>query len=343
MAETVPCSALFSAIFKQRLQVQQFQTVYPPSRLVVVNPYDTPGVTKFALDMRRKAEVLEYTQNVGAAVPKTKSASWASVVRQQASRRISVTSCPGNGTPTIIYSSVDKSGVPRGGDTEVLYLDPAVPLYHFINPVNERTYVEFENVIPEPFKAIIWSPVIVPVFPTPVNGIPTTVATGMFTSSVLSPQYQLRAVSPIAITVSGNTSARTTPTGSPKITVTVELHLFYNESKITQSSPYSATIELGFPLVATSPAADFTVTKYIGVGDAQNIIARAENGYVYTVRMVATVKFSSELDSTKISAQITANVPTDYPFSSTIAGLDLTPSPSPASTIPACSLTAVPL
>lgn len=317
MSATNPCSALFSAVFAQRQQAQQFREVLPPLRLDVVNPYDDPTVTKFKLDMRRKAEVLEYKQTVGATVREPKSAAWASIVRQSGRRPPPV--CPTPLTP--IVSSVDRSGVPRGGDTDVLYLDPTVPIYHLINPVNERSYVQFDNVIPDPFLVVVRPSVFLE---NEVSGI---VASGMFTSSIQMPRYRMRLVCPLALTVSGNTSARTPSGVTPTITLTIAVQLFYNETMIAQTDPYSRTIVVAFPL-ANEGSTDFTMTKYIWTADAQ-LLAQAGNGYVYTVRVAANARFSSDFDTSKISATITANIPVNYSDSPNSGILVPTPSPLP--------------
>ncbi len=101
----------------------------PPTRYTPVCPYGT-GLTPYQLDMRRKAEILQYKKNDTGST--TKKQSFVNVVKGASQRRTysktyienlsGNTSCP----PTISTAA----NIP--GPAFYLFLDPTVPLYNYV-------------------------------------------------------------------------------------------------------------------------------------------------------------------------------------------------------------------
>jgi hypothetical protein len=110
----------------------------PGIRYTPVNPY-LSGFTQQQLDMRRKAEILQYNKSSNGKI--TKKQSWVHLVRGSTQRKQYSSyyirqlqegalnpneSCPND---KYLPTSSKKSGVP--GPEIILYLDPNVPLYNY--------------------------------------------------------------------------------------------------------------------------------------------------------------------------------------------------------------------
>lgn len=140
----------------------------PPVRYEIIfnnntNPY-LDGFTKHQLDMRRKAEILQYAPNKRSQTNKqTKSQLWAQIVNGQYSRRTYPQSyiqnnlgengqlqpCP------VVYTPTSSSDVP--GANIVLYQDDSVPLYNFSE--NKQFSVQEKPVSDLPWEDLSYSDV----------------------------------------------------------------------------------------------------------------------------------------------------------------------------------------
>ena len=120
----------------------------PPPRLDLISPYiANSSLTKYDLDMRRKAEILKYeAKNTQSNSKLTKKQRFAKIVKTANGAKQAV--CASQ----IIKTSSTSSGVP--GKAIQLYLDPSVPLYNYTNSIT-RTFAEMENeyVLPWIFHA----------------------------------------------------------------------------------------------------------------------------------------------------------------------------------------------
>ena len=116
----------------------------PPVRYNPVSPY--PQNTKAQLDMRRKAEILKYSNNQQNTKTNniTKKEKWAYLVRGNSSQVVSYsnyinnisTTCSSNETQPMSTTASDVPGPPMN-----LYYDPTVPLYQYQNPsINNASY-----------------------------------------------------------------------------------------------------------------------------------------------------------------------------------------------------------
>ena len=116
----------------------------PPVRYNPVSPY--PQNTKAQLDMRRKAEILKYSNNQQNTKTNntTKKEKWAYLVRGNSSQVVSYsnyinnisTTCTSNETQPMSTTASDVPGPPMN-----LYYDPTVPLYQYQNPsINNASY-----------------------------------------------------------------------------------------------------------------------------------------------------------------------------------------------------------
>jgi hypothetical protein len=117
---TVDCTARLQAMLNN----------VPPQRVTLESPY--PKYTQFQLDMRRKAEVLQYKRSATKTNNPTKKQQFAQAVsgRQRVTPSLADKCAQIDaGLSTPLPASF--SGVPGGG---MLFYDPAVPLYNYTPP-----------------------------------------------------------------------------------------------------------------------------------------------------------------------------------------------------------------
>lgn len=121
----------------------------PPPRLDPSSPY--PQFTVRQLAMRRKVEILKYSNNEGAGT--TKSQKWSGLVRAQSMSQYAINN-PSSASATcpadeLIPTLTTRCDVP--GPAEYLYYDPAVPLYQYAT--QQRAFAT------EPASPYVWRPI----------------------------------------------------------------------------------------------------------------------------------------------------------------------------------------
>ena len=126
----------------QRQRLAFYHT--PPSRYTPISPY--PANTKQQLDMRRKVEILKYSNNQQNSKTNnlTKNEKWALLSRGKSSQSTSYsallsnrsTVCTSNETKLTSSTASDIPGPPIN-----IYYDPTTPLYHYQNAsINNASY-----------------------------------------------------------------------------------------------------------------------------------------------------------------------------------------------------------
>ena len=148
--------------YKQRLRMMFNE---PPPRLEIVSPYTTNGggYTKSQLDMRRKAEILQYKTS-------TKSGSNNRLTRAERFSKLATGSRIVNARVQSAENSCEnkptlsnRSGIP--GKPVTLFLDKMVPLYNY--KTNIRDYASLEKEADVPWKLFLDK-----TFPTYQSNIP---------------------------------------------------------------------------------------------------------------------------------------------------------------------------
>lgn len=103
----------------------------PPQRITLVSPYDK--YTQYQLDMRRKAEVLQYRNGPTRAGGFTKKQLFAKTVTltnpSSINTRNLAEQCASIDTTLSKPMPASASGVPGGG---FLFYDPSIPLYNYV-------------------------------------------------------------------------------------------------------------------------------------------------------------------------------------------------------------------
>lgn len=337
---TATCLARYRAQMRQRDQQQLFQTLVPPLRLTPANPYLETGVTPFQLAMRRKFDVLQYRRGGSVVAGQTAAQEWARLARMGSvvTRRLAppLATHPAYTTCDVAHPmSVDRSGVPRGGDTDVLYLDLVTPQYQYEDPRLDRNYLAFADLVPPPFLVHYSTGAATRGPPHPAAW-----ATVRFTASIAQPRYGLAVSVPLAITIAGvrkpeNTNLQLAT--SVTVTVARTLALYYNDSPVLLVPGGSALLTLGLPTTTettSSVPGGFSITQYLGALEAvlPNVLAQIDA--IYTVRVQCTVSFSATtVFQWEISGgTVAANVATDM-VPTTVTG-DVPVTLTPVGTLP---------
>ena len=140
----------------QRKRAQLYNI--PPTRYdnLAKNPYTEPNpatgtfFTNFDLNMRRKAEILKYSNNTSSTKTNnlTRAQRWSQLVNGKSARysQAYINSNPEPCPNTIIYTSSNASDVP--GPPILLYEDPDVPLYNLVNSATQDTNYGTQNSVP---------------------------------------------------------------------------------------------------------------------------------------------------------------------------------------------------
>ena len=313
----------------QRKRAQIFNV--PPNRYEIINnPQSNPylsGYSKADLDMRRKAEILEYAPNKRSQTNKiTKSQLWAQIVSGQYSRRtysqsFIATNTLSNGTVqicppgTLIKKPTSASDVP--GPNIYLYKDDTIPLYNY---QTVRQYsIEEQKEDTKPWDIIVLtdefrqtSPLLSPVYsifstirlvnvPNPLYNytvdIPLTVYVeadvsynGYITQHLVDSSIVQIWLSSAAITVYYSTS--------PVNVISTPIFQLISDYNISNKMRISSNMMIYPPSNPNSqdPTKNkFFAYSYFGILRISNIILQAQPGYIYDMKLA--VNFNSMLSN----------------------------------------------
>jgi hypothetical protein len=304
------CNVHYLAQINQRLQLQLFQSVVPPVRLELGdNPYASGAWTSGQLAMRRKFNILQYPRTAGAAARggATVSQQYTRLLRggSVVARRMAHPS-PEDARFSICDIrnpiSVGSSDVPRGGDVDALFLDPAAPLYLTADPRLDRNYTEFADIPADPF--------------TVYYSAQTSVSSGatwatMRIASRAARRFYLRLSVPLALIVTG-TRAPATATTTAQISIAQTMHLYYNDTAIADSEE-ATTAGIVLTLLGGSSSRRFSAVVYVDnlVADL-SVLSGADAVAVFTARVNAQATFTPPAGVTDMTATVVAHLPTNW-------------------------------
>ena len=302
----------------QRKRAQLYNI--PPTRYdnLVTNPYikinPSTGnfLTNFDVSMRRKAEILKYSNNTSSTKSNnlTKAQIWSQIVNGKSNRQYSQAYINSNPAPcpdTIVYTPSTASGVP--GPPVLLYEDDNVPLY---NLINDATQGGNYGLLDTPLSNIFWSTYPISnaislqdtTFVVSKNSIFNTL---VFQSNVVTTSSIFSMTIPLVIYVEADASTNLVghyqDPNAIQISVSeVTLAVFYSESQIPLNADISyslSNIVYNSTANAMNIAADVSVNLqiknsaynkfyaygYAGEVKINNIFIPTQPGYIYDMEL----------------------------------------------------------
>lgn len=290
----------------------------PPPRYDPISPY--PNYTKQQLDMRRKAEILQYKKNSTQTNRPTKAQKWSMISNNSANSTRVCEKVPGSSSPS---SACD---VP--GPLVYLTYDPSIPLYNYTT--NQDVYSNFtkSDSAKSYFILDISAGILSP------NNQETQIGSLMI-QYANDQKISCQLTIPLSIYVSGTTNG--VPAGIlEKIRITdMSLNIYYYTGE-TEIEPYKTItitnaftnthiFDLSMSFIPTAIIGDFYGSQYIGDIIIPSITLPAFYGYIYDFKLVARMSLSSIItdDSIEtISYGLIMNTPNAQTYS---IGCDVTP------------------
>lgn len=299
---------------------QQQLLAVPPSRFTPVSPY--PQYTSFQLNMRRKAEILQYKGVQRQTNTITKKQKFAKIMRGNSGGSIPYTyvqECPDNQYTPTPSTSCDVPGPPI-----VLFNDPNVPLYNYLG-VGTRTYgIQNTASADIPFNYYVvtdlsMSSVVSTYYPffTLLFTNYTDIGYKMYTCSF-----------PVRFLMSGTTAA----TGNVYVSLSnILVDVYYNNTLMCTNDTNAVYAALSSTLIQidsddfrnnlstvahmnlqTTAATHFDVLFYAGIVRFYNMTIYSAPGFVYTVRLrpFLRVNPSSALQTTQLQFIVNASAAT---------------------------------
>lgn len=245
-------------VLEQRMA--RLQMTGPPIRYNPVSPY--PAYTPSILDMRRKAEILQYNKNASKGNTLTKAQKFAGLMNRIKAKP----TCTNN-----LYKPTPTSSCDVPGPVILLQYDPTVPLYNYAN--NTDNYSNLGRDTSEKWSYSISAD----------TNHPSYTSTRFMSLLIQDIDEEITTFSmsiPIGIYVNGTN----TMTGGTISIDNASLSIYYNKQLMTIPN-LTMTID-GFSLPSrsmnytpTSPT--FNGAKYIGNLIISNIVLPTQSGYIY--------------------------------------------------------------
>jgi hypothetical protein len=337
-------------VINQRNQLRLFNI--PPTRFNIISPY--PANTQAELDMRRKAEILQYNKNSTQKGKITKAQQWANLVKGPFQRNTQTTvvrdssgeiidytiyntiaSCPQDKYVPTLSSSCD---VP--GPIITLQYNPDIPLYNYAEGentfgiINQETSTNFNSYSSNNILSL--------------DGIQSTLCT----IAIFNMDYKLTTFeinTPIGFYVSGqannnnnnNTNVSVDVSGIFQI-YSFDISIYNNNNLITTTNIISSIVNIPVNFYTNFPKdssgniigdTTFQGVQYIGNLKMSDIVLCTQPGLLYDIKVVFNIKTSfisgDQKNNFKTGIQMNLS-PNNYP-SSTIRCkfTDIVPTPEP--------------
>lgn len=301
-----------SSICNQRKRQQLYAP--PPVRLELISPY-TGQYTKNQLDMRRKAEILKYSNNTSNTKTNnlTKAQRWAQIAKgtgkSSAYTQLISYTLNDNGNYDQVVSLIPNSTCPNDnmiptpsyacdvpGPIVYLYRDTNVPLYGFATNINSYAITQNENV--EPWNAFVSNDIFFPSYTE--NELFALNIRSHIANSLTTFSFRV----PIAIYISSISSITIPSTGlslkNNTISINrVTMNVYYNGEQVTVPQTYTLAIQptplpvFNFDISCNTSNQSFSLLAYAGALHVQNLPLYTLAGYVYDVKLTFNVSYTS--------------------------------------------------
>jgi hypothetical protein len=323
----------FAGICEQRKRQMLYNV--PQIRMNLISPY--PTHTQRQLDMRRKAEILKYSNMASSTKTNnsTKAQKWAQLasgmsqtssyttltgydpdasgVYRQYIKKIGTPNCPNDG---LIPTPTSSSGIP--GPISYLIHDESIPLYNYISDKN-RTYAFTQVESTNPWQVYIGND------NKSASGLETKLFSLYLTKNVSQYSYTYNFQVPIAIYITG-TNIAASSIGKPvalrdnSLNISsVSISVKYNNAQVILQKTPSAYLSNGVRNydLAANPApifnydVAFTPTSmndnmmflaYSGILNVSNLFLYAQPGYIYDI--MATFYVTTQFGNTAFTSTI---------------------------------------
>lgn len=290
----------------------------------LTNPATGQLYTKFDLDMRRKAEILKYSSNrmstqTNSLTKAQRFAQAVSGVYQQRTFSQSflaentengiVRTCPPG---VIIKTPSSASDVPGN---MLLYDDPAIPLYNFVNTTN--TPYGIINQAADPY-AIPWNYAYNPDASQESGETPIIFTLYMF--NVASPAYTFSFTTPFSVAFSGKYLSGITSSTNASFNIQVNqisLGVLYSYSAMTLNPvpTYTRQYNTSIRVDVSNNASTFNGKCFFDNVSFSNIVLPARLGYIYDVQLsvsyniVPNTEFSNKYETPTLTTSFNATNP----------------------------------
>jgi len=313
-------------VINQRNQIRLL--VPPPIRFNPISPY--PANTQYELDMRRKAEILQYNKNSTQKGRITKAQKWANLVKGPFQRNTQTTvvrdisgeiidytvyntvaSCPFDKYIPTLSSSCD---VP--GPIITLQYNPDIPLYNYTEGENAFGIINQETTN---FNSYSSNNIL------SLDGNQTTLcALAIFNTDYRLTTFEIN--TPIGIYISGQTN-NTDASGIFNID-TFDVSIYNNNNLITTTNIITTTsiVDASVNFYTNFPKdgsgnitgdTTFQGVQYIGNLKMSNIDLCTQPGLLYDIKLVFNIKSTFISGNTiNLKAGVQMNLsPNNYPYS----------------------------
>ena len=277
------------------------QMMMPPVRFNgVANPYLNTNYTQSQLDMRRKAEILQYNKNSTQTNKLTKSQKFSKAIG-----RTATTTCPND---LYIPSLSSSSGVP--GPVITLQYVPTVPLYNYAQNTASLGLINIEDtskwIDSTKDNIISYDSIETVLLDLAINKVDTSTATFSINS-------------PIGIYVDGAATGASI-VGDISLN-SIEVSVYYNDLNYLLTSTIAPVITtltelksktVRYSVTSPSPSISkqFSGVKYIGNLNITNLTLPTMNGYVYKIKVKFKLTSSKTGTYSSFNTRVYMNVST---------------------------------
>lgn len=242
----------------------------PPIRMDILATSPYPTYTQEQLNMRRKAEILQYNANYQSTKQNglTKSQKYAQIVNGSYQSTTNGNTCPN----TIIYTPTSSSDVP--GKIQMLYLDPDIPLYNYST---NRTYNIYKSIDTRKWNITFINNLQCDI----MNNMEEYIATMYIRSGIDDYNYIFSLTVPVNITIRGNNNSNS-DYDLDYIRKTVDIYIksatcivYYNDVSLNSSS-------VAFQVTPTTDLSDLTDVSLNTIrSGSRNFSANIFTGYIH--------------------------------------------------------------
>lgn len=282
----------FSVICDQRMR--RLVNNVPPVRFELVSPYTSGRYTQRDLDMRRKAEILQYSSSKMSTQTNslTKKQKWALIARGNfptppttyqpdpvSGDLVPSTNCPADDMLLVPTSSSDVPGKPIN-----LYLDKSVPLYNYGSP--QRSYPFNVNINTSLWRISTGLDILLP------HNEEDDLFTMSINNNIDQPTYNYTVRFPVSLFVMGviqsNNINKTIPITLSIYSITLNIYYSNNLVKSVGIPPTLSSLVVN----VGGKTGEFSANQYVGTVSSTSIRLFTEPGYIYDAKLIFRISIT---------------------------------------------------